>query len=186
MRDDRLLKKLQTDPENGMKMLIHQCAGLVYAVVRSKLLQGQFCEADIESCVADTFSEFYCGLSQYDPDKGSIKSLLCVIARSNALDYLRRHYRDKDTLSLEDTAVTQHPDDFSLEGDFEDKTVRQALLTAIVTLGSPDKDILIRKYYLNQSSKEIAAALHMGVSAVDTRTHRAIQKLRKQFGGVHS
>ena len=185
MRDDRLLKKLRTDPENGMKMLIHQYAGLVYAVVRSKLLQGQFCEADVVNCVADTFSEFYCSLARYNPGKGSIKSLLCVIARSNALDCLRRYYRDKDTLSLEDAAVTHHPDDFSLEGNFEDKAVRQALLTAIIALGSPDKDILICKYYLNQSSKEIATALHMRVSAVDTRTHRAIQKLRKQFGGVN-
>ena len=43
--------------------------------------------------------------------------------------------------------------------------------------------ILLRKYYFSDSSKEIAASLNLTVSAVDTRAHRAILKLRSIFGG---
>ena len=46
-----------------------------------------------------------------------------------------------------------------------------------------DSSILIRKYYLGQSSKTIAEELGMSVSNVDTRTHRAIMKLRTAMGG---
>lgn len=183
MRDDKLLKKLHSDPERGMSALISQYAGLVYAVVRGKLPADGFCQADIDGCVADTFSEFYCGLNRFDPAAGSIKSWLCVIAKNNALDVLRRRYRDSNILPLDDVTDTQCADDFSLEGNFEEQEQRTRLLDAIKALGQPDHEILVRKYYLSQSSREIASSLHMSVSAVDTRAHRAIQKLRKQFGG---
>lgn len=183
MQDEKLLRKLRTDPEQGMKLLLEHYVGLVYAVVKSKLQADVFCLADIEACVADTFSEFFCDLHKFDPARGSIKAWLCVIAKHNALDHLRRHYAQADTVSLDDDSVSTAADDCSVEGDFEDKSLRAELLTAIKNLGEPDREILIRKFYLAQSSREIADILGLSISNVDTRTHRAIQKLRSHFGG---
>lgn len=184
MQDRELLKKLHKNPDAGMKLLIDQYAGLVYAVVKSKLSPSVFCAADIEICVADSFSEFYCDLDKYNLASGSIKSWLCVIAKHNALDYVRRYYKEADMVSLDDEqSHAQYADSFSLEGDFEDKCVRLELMKQIKNLGQPDCEILVRKFYLSQSSKEIADKLQMTVSNVDTRTHRAIKKLREIFGG---
>lgn len=181
MRDEQLLKKLRHDPNGGMKQVIDQYASLVWAVVKARLAIPPFCPADVEACVADTFSEFYCDLAKYDPSKGSIRSLLCVIARHNATDLLRQHYKEAHILPLDEDAP--HADDLWVEGDFEDKAQRLELIQAIRELGDPDREILLRKYYLSQSSKEIAGALQLTVSNVDTRTHRAIEKLRKRLGG---
>lgn len=184
MQDEKLLKKLHKNPDAGMRLLMDQYAGLVYTVVKGRLSPAVFCAADIEVCVADTFSEFYCDLHKYDPTSGSIKSWLCVIAKHNALDYVRRYYREVDVVSLDDAqANAQYADDFSLEGDFEDRDLRLELMKSIRNLGAPDCEILVRKFYLSQSSKEIAEQLHLTVSNVDTRTHRAIKKLREKFGG---
>ncbi|MBQ7060184.1 MAG: RNA polymerase subunit sigma-24, partial [Clostridia bacterium] len=57
------------------------------------------------------------------------------------------------------------------------------LFTAINGLGEPDREIVVRKYFLNEPSKSIAKRLDMSVSAVDTRTHRALKKLKKLLGG---
>lgn len=187
MHDDALYQILHQDPDAGMKILIDQYAGLVSAVVQSKLSPCVFCAADIEHCIADVFSEFYCDLDKYDPKQGSIKAWLCVIAKHNALDRLRQHYKEAGTVSLDDDSFcAQLADDFSIECDLEDRDTRSALMQAIERLGEPDREILIRKFYLAQSSKEIADRLKLTVSNVDTRTHRAIQKLRDQFGGDHS
>ncbi len=184
MQDGELLKKLHKNPDTGMKLLIDQYAGLVYAVVRSKLPAAVFSAADIEICVADAFSEFYCDLSKYNPAAGSIKSWLCIIAKHNALDYVRRYYKEADMVSLDDEAShVEYGHSCSLEGDFEDKWVRMELMKCIKNLGEPDCEIIVRKFYLSQSSKEIADRLNMTVSNVDTRTHRAIKKLREAFGG---
>ena len=179
MEDRELLEQLRKDPERGMTALIDTYGGLIYAVVRGKLRASAFGQEDVETCVADTFSEFFCDLERYSPDQGSIKSWLCVIARHNAMDRLRQYYREGQTVSLDDGSAAPVADDFSLEGDLEDRE----LVEAVKALGQPDREILVRKYWLGQSSKEIAKALHMTVSNVDTRTHRAIGKLRERFGG---
>ena len=183
MGDRKLLHKLHTDPEQGMTLLTKQYAGLVYAVVRSKLLPGKFSQGEIEACVADTFSEFYCDLDKYTPDKGSIKAWLCTIAKHNALDYLRKHAQEASLQSLEELPA-ELSTDYSLELDFDRQDQRELLLRAIQALGKMDREILTRKFYLEQSSKEIAQSLRLSVSNVDTRTHRAIAKLRKEIGGT--
>ena len=183
MPDDALYQLLKTDPEAGMAALIDQYASLVYAVVRGKLFIPPFDRSEIEHCAADTFSEFYMELDKFDPERGSIKALLCVMARNNALDLLRKHQTAPSSLSLDEENFPDLTDDFSLEGDFEDRETRRTLMEAIRALGHPDRDILVRKFYLGQSSKEIAAALNLTVSNVDTRTHRAIKTLRDRLGG---
>lgn len=183
MRDDKLLKLLNTDPELGIRIMIDQYSGIVYSVVRSRLSSDNYCEADIEECVADTFTEFYLDLKNYSHGFGSIKSWLCIIARNNAIDTLRKRDKRLETVSLDNENLHDQADDYSLEGDFEDKCVRAELIKAIKNLGHPDSEIIMRKFYLAQSSKEISEALNLSVSNIDTRTHRALRKLRKSFGG---
>ena len=71
----------------------------------------------------------------------------------------------------------------SIELDFESRTERQRLIGAIEALGKPDSELIVRKYLFGQSSKEIGERLGLTASNVDTRTHRAIKKLRESFGG---
>ncbi len=184
MQDDELLNILKTDPNTGMALLLKQYAGLVFSIARHKLAGQSFCDADIEHCVADTFSEFYCDLNKFQNAAGSIRSWLCVIARNNAYDCLRRHKKEVDTLSLDAEGIAEPPDEtFSVEEALITKEFREELLREIKALGEPDCTILLRKYYFSESSKEIAASLNLTVSAVDTRAHRAILKLRSIFGG---
>lgn len=180
MADDTLLlKTLRKDPNTGMKLLMERYAGLLCSVIKGKMLMPPFTAEDIEDCVSDTLIEFYYGLSKYDPAKGSIKAWLCVMARSNAIDRVRERYAIPAAVSLEEAGG--HTDGVSLEGRLLRQEERSQLLEAIQALGEPDREIIVRKYYLSQSSKEIVARLGMTVSNVDTRTHRAIEKLRKQW-----
>lgn len=183
MRDDELLRIIKKDPETGMKYLTEQYAGLVYAVVRSKM--HAFCDTDIEECVSDVFSDFYCGLARFDTERGSIKAWLCVIAKRKAINRLRNRLKESGNLSLDDSQTfAQIADTFSVEKDFENREQRETLLQAVRDLGEPDHEILVRKFYLSQPSKEIAERMGMSVSAVDTRVHRAIAKLREKLGGI--
>ena len=64
----------------------------------------------------------------------------------------------------------------------------QDLVGALVAaMEPPDRDIFLRKYYLLESSRQIAAALGMSESAVNTRLSRGRDRLRRALlaKGVH-
>ena len=51
----------------------------------------------------------------------------------------------------------------------------------VAAMDPPDREIFLRKYYLLQSSKEIAAALGMAENTVNTRLSRGRERLRRQL-----
>ena len=183
MEDKKLLRLLHKDPNTGMEQLLKQYTGLVYAVVKSKLDGSYYVSSDIEDCVAEIFSKFYTELADYDPAMSSIKSYLCVIARNHAINVAKKR-RLEGGISLDDDQLPlQVADDVMIDSELADEDLRCEVLRAIEELGEPDSSIIFRKYYYGESSKEIARATGLSVSNVDTRTHRALNKLRKMFGG---
>ena len=185
MEDKKLLRLLHKDPNAGMKQLLKQYAGLVYAVVKGRL-NGSYCvSSDIEDCVADVFSKFYTDLSGYDPALSSIKSYLGVMARNHAANVAKRRNLEA-SISLDDEASFLQIADETVADESAEEELRGKVIEAVEGLGEPDSSIIFRKYYYGESSKEIAEALGLTVSNVDTRTHRALNQLRKKFGGKES
>ena len=89
-----------------------------------------------------------------------------------------------DSISLDDEqSLLQLADDVTIDSELTDEELRREVIKAVEDLGEPDSSIIFRKYYYGESSKEIAKATGLSVSNVDTRTHRALNKLRKMFGG---
>ena len=182
MEDKKLLRLLHKDPNVGMEQLLDQYAGLVYAVVKSKLDGSYYVSSDLEDCVADVFSKFYAELSDYKPSLSSIRSYLCVIARNHAINIAKKRSLERG-LTLDEQSLLQIADDVMIDSELADEELRHEVIKAVEDLGEPDSSIIFRKYYYGESSKEIAKATGLSVSNVNTRTHRTLNKLRKMFGG---
>ena len=183
MEDTKLLRLLQKDPNAGMEQLMNQYTGLIYAVVKSRLADVSCISSQIEDCVADVFSKFYIELPKFDPARCSIRSFLCVMARNHAIDIAKRKGNRPGNISLDDERAVQIADDVHIESHLEEAELRQQVLDSVKALGEPDRTILFRKFYLGQTSAQIADAMKLTVPNVDTRTHRALNKLRNLFGG---
>lgn len=183
MEDKKLLRLLHKDPNAGMEQLLIQYTGLVYAVVKSKLDRSYYVSSDLEDCVADVFSKFYAEFADYDPAMSSIKSYLCVIARNHAINVAKKRSLEGGISLDDEQSLLQVAEDVMIDSDLENEELRREVIKAVENLGEPDSSIIFRKYYYGESSKEIAKAIGLSVSNVDTRTHRALNKLRKSFGG---
>ena len=113
--------------------------------------------------------------------------MICVRSCSVTLPIFRnprrsgKRARQSGDISLD--GEVQIADDIDIESELEERELVREVLGAINALGEPDTSIIIRKYYLGESSAEIAKALDLTVSNVDTRAHRALNKLRNLFGG---
>lgn len=183
MEDKNLLRLLHKDPNAGMEQLLNRYTSLVYAVVKSKLNGSYYVSSDFEDCVADVFSKFYTELADYDPAMSSIKSYLCVIARNHAINVAKKRSLEGGISLDDEQSLLQLADDVTIDSELTDEELRREVIKAVEDLGEPDSSIIFRKYYYGESSKEIANATGLSVTNVDTRTHRALNKLRKMFGG---
>ena len=178
MQDRDLIILIKKDPNKGLNLLMTEYTGLIISIVRDKL--SKVCDDfEMESCASDVFIDFYNNIDRYSEEKGSVKALLCVMAKRKAIDIFRKRAKEINNVSLDDEEVhAQVQDKADIEQEYINKEQKKKLLEAVKSLGIPDSEIIIRKYYMGESSKEIAERLSLTVNAVDTRTSRALKKLR--------
>ena len=183
MQDRDLLEELHTDPNRGMEQLIGQYTGLVYSIINQKLSTVGTKE-DVKECVSDVFMEFYSQRERIDPDRGSIKAYLAIIARNKGIDLFRKLVRTAaHTVCLEEDLEQGLPAPGPEQRALENEQKKQ-LLRAMNELGEPDREIFVRKYYLGQRTKEIAEVLAIHENTVDKKISRGLKKLRALLGGV--
>ncbi len=179
MDDRELLRILETDPESGIRQMMQRYAALAYSIVVGRAGSAASAE-DIEECVSDVFFEVYRQRGRFDPEKGTLRAFVSVVARRRAINLFRRTVRE----------AGRRADGEPPEGEtdsFEELLIgaeeRHSLIETVRSLGEPDSQIIFRKYYFGQKSKEIASDLGMTPGAVDTRLSRALGKLRSMLGG---
>ena len=182
MNDTDLVKLLKKDAEKGLAELMKRYMGLVCSVIKSA--SPHFSAEDIEELASDVFFSFYQNLRKYSAELGSIKTFICVMAKRKALDLSRKRARENSNISIDDEATfLQFADEFAVEEEFFGSEERKLLLAEISALGEPDSEIITRKFFFCESSRDIAARLGLSAANVDVRTHRALAKLHKKIGG---
>ncbi len=179
MQDNELVELIKDDPNRGLKILMDKYMGLICTVVRDKL--AAVCDDyEMESCVSEVFVDFYNNIEKYTSDKGSIKTLICVIAKRRAIDIFRKKKREFGYMYIDDDeSYYEVADNMDVENDYINKELRKKLINAIKELGEPDSEIIIRKYYFGETTRQISQRLSMTISAIDTRASRALRKLRE-------
>lgn len=179
MPDGELIELIKSDPDKGLKILMDEYMGLLCTIVRDKL--GTVCdEFEMESCVSDIFVDFYNNIDRYTTDKGSIKTFICVIAKRKAIDIFRKKAKDFGNVSIDsDEVFLDIADKTNVEKEYLSKELKHHLIAAVKSLGEPDSEIIIRKYYFGETTKQISNRLSMTISAIDTRASRALKRLRE-------
>ena len=150
-----LLQAIRQDPDTGLRWALRDYAALVRGIAR-RILPGH--DRDIEECTADVFVALWRNAARLEATGTPVRAWLIVTARNTAINRYR-------ALQRHDPA-----------GDAADE-----LAVLVAALEPPDREIFLRKYYLMQSSREIAAALDLRVSTVNTRLSRGRDRLRRQL-----
>ena len=176
MTDVTWIQCIAARDEGAMKRLMDKYIRLLWTVAE-QALGSAGSEEDLEECVADVFVCLWLNPEKFDPQRGSLKSYLCMMARSRALNRLRQLNR-QTALPLETLPLSEEPEAAELLESRQDAT---ALHAAIDTLEEPDREILVRRYYYDQKPKEIAVALNLPVKQIENRLYRAKRRLRDQL-----
>jgi len=134
---------------------------------------------DIEECISDVYVQIWKNPSAFNPQKGSLKTFLAVVARSKALDTYRK--LSKARIIELDEAIQSTDDD--LLDYIIDQEMCQELYVAIRSLTEPNKEIVLRRYFFDEKPASIAKNIAMPVKEVENRLFRSKTKLRKLLEG---
>ncbi len=179
MTDVKWLELLEKSPKKAHTMLIEEYGGYVYAVVIDKL--RSLCSSEeIEDCVSDVFVELFTNIHNFDSSKGSLKGYISVISKRAAINaYRKLSYRQHITMSADDEETEIPVSADNPEEDVQKKLFRQRLWEIVEGLGEPDSSIIVYQYFYDFKVSDIAKKLRMTAAAVQKRSLRARQKIKK-------
>src|SRR5262249_53294879 len=112
---------------------------------------------------------------RYDPHRGALRSWLCLLARSRALDWVRRRRRTQDRCHAAAAAIAPMPT------EVDDGVVWQAEAKAVREAGAalPDRqrEAVLLAYYQGRTYREVARDLEIPEGTAKGRLKAALSGL---------
>lgn len=157
----------------------------VVAADLSRRLQPQ----DVEAVAQDTFVRAFRALPSYGR-RAPFRIWLLQIARRAAMDFWRKHYRNRETPfsafeseeeadhAVEDRLAGASRGEHAKEADRLDE-LRETLSAALNRLPPDDRALIILVELEGTPLADAAAQLHCSLAAIKVRAFRARQRLKK-------
>lgn len=172
LTDADLFLQLQSGRIELLGIIYDRYAAIVYGIA-IKLLSNA---AEAEDLTQNVFLSL--AKSNYDPQRGSLRTYLAIVARSRSIDRLRSRNRQQTARNqslVEDATVT---DKTPLEEAILLER-SQEVTEALSRLSQEEKTILQMAYYQGLSQSQIALQLDIPLGTVKSRTRRALIRLRQ-------
>lgn len=169
------IARIVRQDEHALAELYDALAGRVYGLALRITRQVQTAEEVTE----DAFWQVWRQAPRFDPTRGSVLSWILTIARSRALDALRR--RDPaealDERCLADLEAGSNPQDLL-------QAVQQhhRLHAALAGLDALPRQLLALAFFRGLSHEEIACQMQLPLGTVKSHIRRALLRLRELLG----
>lgn len=178
----RLIAAVASGDGAALRELHHLTVGRVHGIA----LRIVRTREAAEEVALDTFLQVWRTARTYDALRGAPLAWLLTIARSRALDYLRRAepaeaHPDPEVLGRPEAADrVEDPQDLllAIEG-------RDALLRALEQLSALQRQLIALAFFRGLTHQEIAAHARLPLGSVKTYIRRALTQLRAQLGTLH-
>ena len=174
MNDITAISGIKNRDERIINEVIVKYSKLLWPIA-SAVLKNVGSEQDVEECIADVFIDLWENPDKYDPDRGTLKTWLCMVTRCKAIDCYRVLSKHS-TVPLEGAMMVGR---MGMQDALLQEETKRELVAAVNALADVEKDILIRRYYYEQKPREIAKALDLSLKQVENHLYRSKQKLRK-------
>ncbi len=156
-----ITSKDQTNFYNQYKTLSSTIVGNILRDIGTK--------EDVEECVDDIFVELINKYHDYNENKSSIKTYICILSRSRAINYRKKLLKNK-TYLFDDDILLEHSNSTYIK-DIIEKVILQ--------LNYSEKQVFKYKFVYEYSNKQIASALNYSLGYTIIKVYRLKKKLIK-------
>ncbi len=129
--------------------------------------------AEAEDVQQKVFTEVWKRGASYDPDRSSLLGWILQIARSRAIDTLRK--KQPTPMATED-----FPTESTIQHGFSDEVAEQILVAQMLDrLPREEAEMLRARFYLGKSQSEIADETGVALGTVKMRMVEGLRRLRE-------
>lgn len=183
MWDDReAMARVAARDAGGLEVLYDRYSTMVYSLAL-RIVRNT---SDAEDVTQEAFAQVWANGSRFDPVRGAVPAWICVIARSRALDRLRR-IGTAGTPARGEAAFEAIPDPSpSVEVMAASAEQVVAARDALAALPPEQRTALELAYYDGLTQAEIAARTSTPLGTVKTRIRTGLQRIRDAMGLRHA
>lgn len=173
--DEQLLVRVGAGDSSAFGQLYDRNSGRVLALL-IRLLRDR---RDADDVLQETFWQIWRTAATFDAGRANPVAWMLLIARSRAIDALRRQNR-RPMSELNHEPATQRDPAHQLQTQELSATVHQALSR----LGDDQRQAIQLSFYNGLSHQEIANELSIPLGTAKTRIRQGMLKLRDLLGGL--
>jgi RNA polymerase sigma-70 factor, ECF subfamily len=176
--DTRLMRAFANRDPEAAKALYERLSSRIYGLGIVMLGRNEAAE----DLVQDTFVKLWRSAGRYESSRGRLDTWVLLMARSLAIDALRRRVVEARALTstVAGSEASSEPDDPLELAETEDLVERAR--RAMGALSREQRAALELAYFGGKSSVEIAELEGIPVGTAKTRVRSALQKLREALG----
>jgi RNA polymerase sigma-70 factor, ECF subfamily len=174
-----LLRRIAAGSDEALGVFYDRYSSLVWGLLRRML--GECGEA--EEVLQEAFLQVWRDARRYDPERASPRGWLLLIARSRALDRLRKRSaieRREDAIAREASGRAIAP---LGSRRLEHLDTRQRINSALDRLPREQRRVIELAFFHGLSQTEIAAQLGAPLGTVKSRALLGMKRLRQIFAG---
>jgi RNA polymerase sigma-70 factor (ECF subfamily) len=162
--DGQLAQALASRDPRALAALYDRYASFALAVALRILGDRQ----EAEEAVQDAIWQIWTGRVRYDPLRGRFRTWVFMIARSRALDRLRRRA----------SALRPAPERVEAHDPAPELELARDVRESLAALGDDQREVIVLAFYDGLTHDEIAARLGNPVGTVKSRIRRGLIELR--------
>jgi RNA polymerase sigma-70 factor (ECF subfamily) len=180
LADEEVMQLVQGGDPHAFEVIYDRHGGaafsLAYRIVGHR--------SGAEDVTQEAFISIWRSRLRYEPTRGSVRTWVLGIVHNRAIDGLRRntvHERRRASMEgIEERREAPERTDVEAARREEARTVRDA----IETLPGDQRRTIELAYFGGFSHSEIAELMEMPIGTVKGRMRLALEKLRRQLGGL--
>lgn len=179
--DEQLMERIAGGDQASLRWFHDRYRDLVFTVAYR--VCGQECDA--ETVLVTVFWEIWKNPSSWNPQRGSVRTFLVLLARSRALDLMRSEWGrakvQRETGEDLSFIRNQRNTELNPSDQFAMKNRAKRLREATQALSADMREVLDMAFFDGLTHGEIADRLKIPLGTVKTRIRRGLVQLREHL-----
>lgn len=176
IKDEEIIDGILKKDKYAMTKLIDKYGSIIHNTVFF-ILKENYENESIDECVDDVLMCLWKNMDCFSKERGNFKWWIVAIAKNKALTCKKQIKKSKDNVEL-DNAKIKAP--YDIEEDYlQNEKKKQVVALINSNLSEEDREIFMRRYFMESSIREIARKMNFTSITVYNRLSRGRKKLKK-------